>query len=285
MSKNEALEAEVVQQEIMALKQEPIIIYDAVKAKGKEIEERIASLNIETMEPTEDNLRVIKSTRTELKKEFDFYEQKRKMIKDLVMKPYQDFEAVYKEFIASKFKNADALLKEKIRVVEDGILAQKIEKLKAYFNEINTFDFIKFEDLELHIIKSKSDKHYKEQIEEYLLNVQSDLNTIDTLENKERILAKYQIYKDLNRAISEVNLEIEREKAIQQKAMQQAKVEPVAEPKPQEPMQQEAQTEQKAESQEVKQYVAKFKVKATIEQIKALKAFMQQNNIEFEAIK
>ena len=62
--------------------------------------------------------------------------------------------------------------------------------------------------------------------------------------------------------------------------MQQAKVEPVAEPKPQEPIQQ-AQTE----PQEVKQYVAKFKVKATIEQIKALKAFMEQNNIEFEAIK
>lgn len=273
MSKNEALETEVVQQEIMTLKQEPIIIYDAVKAKGKEIDERIASLNIETMEATEDNLRVIKSTRTELKKEFDYYEQKRKMIKDLIMKPYQDFEAVYKEFIASKFKSADALLKEKVTVVEDGILAQKIEKLKAYFNEINTFDFIKFEDLELHIIKSKSDKHYKEQIEEYLLNVQSDLSTIETLENKERILAKYQIYKDLNRAISEVNLEIEREKAIQQKAMQQAKVEPV-------------QAQMKAEQpKEAKQYVAKFKVKATIEQIKALKAFMQQNNIDFEAIK
>jgi len=300
MSKNETevIDIEAVDsKDIIVLKQEPIIVYDAVKAKGQEIEQKIKALNLEAIEPNEANLKLLKTTRIDLKKEFDFYESKRKMIKELIMKPYQDFEAVYKEFIASKFKEADSLLKDKVSKVEDEILAQKAKKLKQYFNEINTFNFIKFEDLGLNIIKSKSDKYYKEQIEEYLLKVQQDLNTIDTLANRDRVLAKYQIYKDLNKAISEVNIEVQREEAIKQAKIEaqkrenelQAQIELQEE---REAIQAEAnenlasqEPEIKEQKEEAKKYVAKFKVTATIEQIKALKQFMIENGIDFESIK
>ena len=80
---------------------------------------------------------------------------------------------------------------------------------------------MRFEDLGLHIIKSKSDKSIKEEIDTFIMQVAANLMTIDTLPNKERILAKYHMTKDLNLSISQVNLEIQREEAI--KSQQEAR--------------------------------------------------------------
>ncbi|MDR2341515.1 MAG: hypothetical protein LBD84_00535 [Campylobacteraceae bacterium] len=45
--------------------------------------------------------------------------------------------------------------------------------------------------------------------------------TISTVNFEERVLAKYQIVKDLNRAISEVNIEVQRKDAIRAKQKEQ----------------------------------------------------------------
>jgi hypothetical protein len=47
------------------------------------------------------------------------------------------------------------------------------------------------------------------------------LATISTVNFEERVLAKYQIVKDLNRAISEVNIEVQRKDAIRAKQKEQ----------------------------------------------------------------
>lgn len=236
------IEAEIVEDyKVVELKQAPIILYDAIEKKSKEVTARIQSLNIEELEATEDNLRVLKTTRTELSKELKNLEEQRKLVKDLVMKPYNDFEEAYKKKISDYYKRADVVLKEKIDYVEDKTLQIKIDGTKNYFDECNTHEFIKFEDLELKIIKSKSDKSIKDEIDDYLAKVGNELNTIDTLENKDRVLAKYQMHKDLNRAISETNIEIERERKIEAdrelaKAREEARQEnistPFDEPKP-----------------------------------------------------
>jgi len=66
----------------------------------------------------------------------------------------------------------------------------------------------------LKIIKSKSDKYIKTEIDEYLANIEMSISTIKTLPNKERVLAKFQMSRDLNRSISETNIEIQREEQI-----------------------------------------------------------------------
>lgn len=278
------IEAEIIDYKVVELKQAPIILYDAIEKKSKEVTARIQSLNIEELEATEDNLRVLKTTRTELSKEHKELEEQRKLIKDLIMKPYNDFEDAYKKKISDYFKRADVILKEKIDYVEDKTLQIKIDGIKNYFDECNTHEFIKFEDLELKIIKSKSDKSIKDEIDDYLTKVGNELNTIDTLENKDRVLAKYQMHKDLNRAISETNIEIERERKIEAdrelaKAREEARrVEIENRPPP------EIVVVEPEPKEEPKILTMAFEVKGTIEQLKSLKAFLVENNIKFKGV-
>lgn len=278
------IEAEIIDYKVVELKQAPIILYDAIEKKSKEVTARIQSLNIEELEATEDNLRVLKTTRTELSKELKNLEDQRKLVKDLVMKPYNDFEEAYKKKISDYYKRADVVLKEKIDYVEDKTLQIKIDGIKNYFDECNTHEFIKFEDLELKIIKSKSDKSIKDEIDDYLAKVGNELNTIDTLENKDRVLAKYQMHKDLNRAISETNIEIERERKIEAdrelaKAREEARrVEIENRPPP------EIVVVEPEPKEEPKILTMAFEVKGTIEQLKSLKAFLVENNIKFKGV-
>jgi len=216
----ELIEAELIEVETLDVSkavevtQKPIIAYSMLETISKNVGDKIQSLNIESLEPNEDNLSLIKRTRADLTKDFNDLENQRKMVKEIIMKDYNLFEDDYKKLISSLFKNADDQLKSLATTVEDKILSVKIDGIKEYFNEENTFEFIKFDDLGLKIIKSKSDKSIKTEIDEYLANIKMSISTIATLPNKERVLAKFQMSRDLNRSISETNIEIQREEQI-----------------------------------------------------------------------
>ena len=124
----------------------------------------------------------------------------------------------------------------------------------------------------------------QDEIDDYLAKVGNELNTIDTLENKDRVLAKYQMHKDLNRAISETNIEIERERKIEAdrelaKAREEARrVEIENRPPP------EIVVVEPEPKEEPKILTMAFEVKGTIEQLKSLKAFLVENNIKFKGV-
>ena len=140
---------------IIVVEQKPIIRYSLLAEISAQAKDKIESLNIDTLEPSEETLKTIKDTRSDLNKDFKTLEEQRKMVKEIVLKDYNKFEDVYKISIADMFKNADAKLKTLIDVVENKILTAKIDGLKAYFNENNVFEFISFEHMGLHVIKSK----------------------------------------------------------------------------------------------------------------------------------
>ena len=277
---------------VIVLEQAPVINYDIVEQKGKEIEKRISSLNLDKIEPSEANLKLMKSTRSELSREFKTFEEQRKMVKDLIMRPYLEFEAKYKESIADKFEKVNLLLKIKVDTVEDGLLKEKIGRINAYFKETNNYDFLKLADLNLNIIRSKSDKYYKDQIDAYLEVVAMDMNAIETMDNSDRILAKYHIYKDMNRAVTEVQVEVQREKEIAERkaAQEKSKVEAEERRKDEEA----AYVEQASQGQisepeqshtqpeAPKLYRASFTVTATKEQIAQLKKYMNEKGIRYE---
>lgn len=273
--------------EIKVLAKPKIQYLEAIEYASQDVIAKIKALNIDVLEATEENLKKIKEIRTELNKDFENNEKKRKLVKDKVLKPYEEFEAVYKEKIEKVFKDAEAKLKTLVSSVESGILNKKIDGIKSYFNEVNTYDFIKFEDLNLKIIKSVTDKKLKEEIEAYLLAVQSDLSTIETLPNKERVLAKYQMIKDLNLSISQTNIEIQREEAIKKQQEEEAnrrseeqnnvKTAPVV-----------VQAEPASFAPEIKEVEQQkilsttFKAFGTIDQLKRLKQFMEEEGIRYE---
>lgn len=194
---------------IIELKQSPIILYDLVEAKGKEVQTLIKNLDLQNITANEDNLGKLKSTRADLSRDFKVFEEQRKLVKDLIMKPYNDFDEIYKKNISILFKETDILLKDKIDLVDGGILDAKIDKIIAFFNLENKYDFVKFNDLNIKIIKSKTDKTIKDEIKEYLQQVENNLLIIKNLKDADRIMAKYQLTKDINSSIAAVQLEVE----------------------------------------------------------------------------
>lgn len=275
---------EALSKNLPTIEQKPIIKYSELENIGEFVKEKIASIGIDSIEATEANLSVLKSTRAALNNQFKDFEDRRKFIKDTVLKPYDDFEAQYKSFITVNFKNADDQLKGKITTVESGILNNKIDALKVYFSENNPFDFVKFEQLGLKITRSASDKSIKQQIDASINQIGADIETINTLHHKERVLAQYQMSLDLNAAISSVNIAIEREnqieaakkekEVIQQEAPKALSV--IEEPKAVEP-------EAIAEVvEDAELYKTSFKIIATKQQIRDLKQFMEEKGIRYE---
>lgn len=270
---------------IIEVKQKPVIEYSIIVSASKDVQEKIESLSLETLEVSEKSLTSVKKVRAELSKEFKVFEEQRKLVKDIILKPYNDFEEKYKEMIANKFKDADKLLKEKIDLVTDEILIKKVNEVKEYFDSINEFDFIKFEDLELKVIKSITNKKLFESCDDYIENIKVALTTINTLPNKDRVLVKFQMCKDLNTAISQTNIEIEREKQIEAQRIEQIEREKRHQEelsKQKEAVVAEAPKEQITDLQQPQVFKSSFTVYGTKEQFKVLKDFMNENNIKFE---
>jgi len=267
---------------IIVVEQKPIIKYELLEQISKEVVSKIEALDLDSLTADESTVRTIKKTRTELSKEFKTLEEQRKIVKEIVLKDYNEFEDTYKNLIATHYKDADIKLKNIVNKVEDKILQKKIDNIKEYFDEVNTFSFIEFQDLELKIIKSRSDKSIKDEIDTYLDTVAHNIETIKTLEHSDRVLAKYQITKDLNTAISQTNIEFQREEAI--KKQNEAKEERARQAK----LRQQQQVEDtffkpnvpEPESEQEQIFKTSFTVSGTKAQLKALKACIIEKGIK-----
>lgn len=268
---------------IIELTQAPVIEYSGIDAIANEVAKRMNDLDLDNIVATEDNFKDIKKIRSTLNAEHKMYEEKRKLIKDMCLKPYEDFLQEYDDKIGKYYKGADAKLKTKIDLVTDDLLVQKIDAHKLYFDENNKFDFVDFESMNLHITNSKADKAIQEEINAFLEQVKIDIATIKTLPNDERVLAKYQRTLDLNKSISEVNIDIANEERIAKEKEQQAEI---VQPE-KEVIQEVVEKTIQEEVREVEQpqlVSTSFKVTATLDQLKALKQYMELNNIKVEVL-
>lgn len=180
-----------------------------------------------SMPCTEDTIRDIKKTRADLNKDLAFLETQRKKVKNEVMKPYEEFEAIYKKYASDKYKNADLKLKTKIDEVENGLKLQKETEVKDYFNEYllsKNIDFITYERANINVTLSASLKSLKEQAKSFVDKVADDLVLIETQEHSAEILVEYKTSLNASHAVTTVT---NRYKAIAEmearKAEQEAK--------------------------------------------------------------
>lgn len=265
---------------LITLQQEPVIIYEKIKSVGEEVQKRISDLNLENQLVTEDTIKAVKGIRTDLNKEFAAFEEQRKFIKNAVTKPYQEFEEKYKEFIATHYNNADNTLKNKISDFENKLKEDKAERLKSYFTELCQslqIDFLTFEQVKLNITLSAPEKSLKETITAFVEGVKKDLDLLKSIpesdEFKAEVLHDYKKSLDMANALRITQERKEELKRIEEQKIDVAKNATTAEPQKevlQAPMEEE--TPKLVETQ--------FRVRGTIEQLKALKQFIIENNIE-----
>lgn len=289
-------------QEIILLKQEPIIEYNLLSEVGEAIQARIADLNLDGQVVTDQTVKSVKDMRAELNKEFAEFEKQRKFIKEAVSKPYQEFEAKYKEFVAKHYNEADDTLKGKIFSFENKLRLEREKELQGYFAELcsaKNIDFVPFGLMHLNITLSASMKSLKTQILEFVSKVEQDIELAKTVsdsqEFNDKVMYEYRRSLDINAAINTVK---EREQALiaakeraeeeakrkaeqEEQARLQAEKASTEQPTVAEPLKAPMVEEQQpASTTAAEEFEMTFTVKGTFEQLKALKQFIVDNNIK-----
>lgn len=197
-------EEKKMNKDIIVIEQLPIISQNlmAIKAEVDARTARAASLIC-----TEDTVKEVKKERAELNKEFATLENERKRVKSAILKPYEEFEAVYKECVSAAYKAADETLKGKIADVENGLKAER----QAAFNEYcerkcleTGIDFVVPEQVGVKITLSGSAESYKQAADAFFDKVMAELSTIDKMTDKDEILYEYKQTLDLGQAIAAV---------------------------------------------------------------------------------
>lgn len=274
--------------EIIAVKQLPIIVEQLHEVKAEVTAKVEQALSLVC---SEDTVKDVKKVRSELNKELKDYEERRKAVKTAIMKPYNDFEEIYKDCISDTYKNADTELKGKIDSVENELKEKKRKEVWYYFEELceaNSLDFITFENANINVTLSASMKSLKEQAKAFVDKIVDDLNLIDTQEHKDEILYEYKQSLNVSNAITTVAnrykaieeakaREEERKAREQAEAEATAKVESVVEavaPPTVEPI--------APPVEEEKTYTLKFTVRGTMPQLKALKEFLNNRGYDYE---
>ena len=200
---------------LIVVKQIPIIEERLQEIKGAIQSEVDNALSFEC---TEENKQEIKKLRTNLSKQYKLLETDRKKIKDIVLGPYNAFEATYKECVTNIFKPADIQLKNKIDAVEATQKKAKKSKAVEFFNEYaaaHGIDFITFDDVGVEVTLSISDKKLKETCKTFIYRVVGDLALINTQDDQADILVEYKKSLDVSKAITSVKI---RKKAIEEEA-------------------------------------------------------------------
>lgn len=269
---------------LITLQQEPVIIYEKIKSVGEEVQKRISDLNLENQLVTEDTIKAVKGIRTDLNKEFATFEEQRKFIKNAVTKPYQEFEEKYKEFIATHYNNADNTLKNKISDFENKLKEDKAERLKSYFTELCQslqIDFLTFEQVKLNVTLSASEKSLKETISAFVEGVKKDLDLLKSIpesdEFKAEVLHDYKKSLDMANALR-ITQERKKAKEEELKRIEEQKIDVVKNATTAESQKEVLQAPKIEETPKLVE--TQFRVRGTIEQLKALKQFIIENNIE-----
>lgn len=291
--------------QVITLKQLPIIEEHLQLVKA-DVETR--TKNAMQLVCTEETRGDVKKIRTELGKEFASMEEQRKRVKEAIMEPYNQFEAVYKDCISDPYKKADAELKRRIDEVEAGLKADKVKAVQSYFDELckaNNLPWLRFEQMNLKIGLSTSVNGTKTALTSTVLKISEEVQELSRHEDAAELLVEYKKSLNVALALSTVRArheqielqkqqEAERRVALEQQQAAEEKVQQAIEeaqqgatpPVEEVPAQIEEQPPALQEPEETQPavYEVKFAVRGTIEQLKKLKQFIMQEGMSYDDI-
>lgn len=290
---------------LIVVKQLPVI-EDQLLAVKSSIEERVKVAC--SLVCTEDTYKQIKQVRSDLNKEYQELEKRRKEVKASILAPYEQFEGVYKECAGDIYLNADRELKAKIDEVESGLKKQKADDLEKYFYEYLSSvgiddSFVSIDDAKIKVGLSDSRASLRKQAAAFIDRIADDLKVIEAMPNRDELMVAYSLDYNLSKAMITVEnrrkaieaerqrreemqivkeTENERQEAIKE-AVQAMVVESVSAPNivaaPVATPQEYSEPENPGETV----YRATFTVSGTLEQLKELKQFLKEGGFVYES--
>lgn len=306
-------------EQLIELKQEPIINYPSLEDIKQEVQIRIKKLNLETMEVSEENLKEVKDIKAELNKELNDFEEARKMIREKVEKPYKEFVEQYNP-LKKYYTDATAFLDSKIKVIENEQILEKENELREIWKTLNVVEWLTFDDYLIqtntNVIKSTTIKKYTTEMTKFVDDIDSKMSLLENIIDPE-IAARAITYfkKSFNAkqaqedATNDVNAE--RQIALQKQEQEKSRIEQLQEQAQivQENMAQEELPAQVEHEPNIEQNVAQnvlngeieivepntavvetevlttaFRVTGTMEQLIALKQFLENGGYDYESI-
>jgi len=254
---------------------------------ARECADKIATAK--AMACTEDTKQAVKKTRTELKKKFEEYETERKARTAEYEKPLKDFKALYDKYIKSPFAEADAALGKKISDVETAQKYEKYDNVKAYAVELITAYGLNWLDADVimpNVTLSKTQTALEKEVKAVIERIKKDVDYINRLDTKDEVFAEYMENLDLTQTLDTVE---KRKQAIlkaqqtvqtytEQESIKQEVEENVTQLAP--PVVEEETPEENISEMPV--FIMTFTVTGTLEQLRAVKAFLVENGIEFK---
>ena len=188
------------------------------------IEDSLADLHVQiqadmeavrNLAATEDNYKELKKIRAEWNKRINVLEDLRKKIKAEIEEPYRRFEKGPYNALISEMRDAVNQLDTGIKEVQEILKMERQKELFAFFEDYRTSLGIdsKIADPRrsgIEIGLSGTVSGLKKRYKEWLDKVDSDLKTIETLENRDEIMAEYRLNLDLGKSIQVVKDRIAR---------------------------------------------------------------------------
>ena len=258
-----------------------------------------------TLACTEETVKAVKQARAELRKDFDALEEQRKAIKSAIMEPYNRIEALYKTLVAEPFNEADNALKERISEVEGGVKAEREAEVRAYFDELRAaagLDWLTWEHAGIKVTLTTKVSALKKAAKQFVDDVSREVKCIQQSEDAAEVMVEYKDCMDVaeaftrvtdrHRAIEEQQQQAEAFKAAQEQrentatatmgavAAQEAH-ESIQEPQA---VMLDPEAPAPAEESQERLLTAYFSATGTIEQLKALKTFMNERGIQYGTI-
>lgn len=269
--------------ELVKIEQMPKIFSELEKI-GKWVDKGLKDLDLDNIVADESHKQELKKTRTEINTISKTLEAKRKEIKTKILEPYEMFNKKYEEEVSNKLNEAATKLTDTINIIETKQKEVKEQNLKEFFDNYAEYyhveDIVKFEDANLNITLSASEKSLKDKVLEFLKRVTDDMEAISSFENREEVLLEYKKNGfNYSQAINTINIKQKELKQLEenmkikdeiikheQNIIQNVKT-LVSEPK---------------EVVEEEMITVQFTVTSTLEKLKKLKEFMQKEGIKYE---
>ncbi len=169
-------------------------IMEKLELLGEFVDKELEGLD--ELECTEDNKQLVKNKRTCINNTLKTLEDKRKEIKNNILKPYEYFNKKYEETTKLKLENASKILGEKISKIELEQKEKKEKELRDFYTEYSIkYNLqsmnIPFESIGLNITISASMKSLKDQIISFVERISNDLKLISVEEYADEIRIEY----------------------------------------------------------------------------------------------
>lgn len=191
--------------ELIKVESLPKIFYQ-LELIGKQIDKALDG--VDEMECNEDNKKEVKKRKQEITAFKNMMEDKRKEIKKQVMDKYDEFNEKYTDEVLTKLVKAETTLNEKVTVIENQQKQEKRENIELFANEHFKFnnieDIVCFDDMNLNITLTASEKSLKEQVIQFCERIVNDLKLIELEEYKDEIFVEYKKSLDFTKSKLEV---------------------------------------------------------------------------------